>query len=97
MEVVRISYGSIALFWSILHNVFLLYYVEIFVSVYKIDKTSFWIGEVGTNIFFYILYFMVERVKRLFIGISSSLAVWFYSLYYILILREGIETPWALI
>ncbi|XP_028414172.1 transmembrane protein 180-like [Dendronephthya gigantea] len=45
MEVVRISYGSIALFWSILHNVFLLYYVEIFVSVYKIDKTSFWIGE----------------------------------------------------
>ena len=46
MEVVRISYGSVALFWSILHNVFLLYYVEMFVYVYKIDKTSFWVGEV---------------------------------------------------
>ena len=49
MVIVRISYGSIALFWSILHNVFLLYYVEMFVSVYKIDKTSFWIGEVSGN------------------------------------------------
>lgn len=49
LKVVRISYGSIALFWSILHNVFLLYHVEMFVSVYKIDKTSFWIGEVCSN------------------------------------------------
>lgn len=40
-------YGSLALFVSILHNVFLLYYVETFVSVYKIDKLSFWVGEVG--------------------------------------------------
>ncbi|KAM4623488.1 transmembrane protein 180 [Polymixia lowei] len=38
-------YGSLALFVSILHNVFLLYYVETFVSVYKIDKISFWVGE----------------------------------------------------
>ncbi|XP_053709908.1 transmembrane protein 180 [Synchiropus splendidus] len=38
-------YGSLALFTSILHNVFLLYYVETFVSVYKIDKISFWVGE----------------------------------------------------
>ena len=38
-------YGSLALFTSILHNVFLLYHVETFVSIYKIDKTSFWIGE----------------------------------------------------
>jgi hypothetical protein len=38
-------YGSLSLFTSILHNVFLLYHVNIFVSVYKIDKTSFWIGE----------------------------------------------------
>ena len=28
-----------------LHNVFLLFHVELFVSIYKIDKTSFWIGE----------------------------------------------------
>lgn len=40
-----VLYGSLALFTSILHNVFLLYYVETFVSVYKIDKISFWVGE----------------------------------------------------
>ncbi|XP_042591783.1 transmembrane protein 180-like isoform X1 [Cyprinus carpio] len=40
-----VLYGSLALFVSILHNVFLLYYVETFVSVYKIDKLSFWVGE----------------------------------------------------
>ena len=40
-----VCYGSIALFQSMLHNVFLLYHMETFVSVYKIDKTSFWIGE----------------------------------------------------
>jgi len=42
-----VLYGSLALFMSILHNVFLLYYVETFVSVYKIDKVSFWVGEVS--------------------------------------------------
>ena len=40
-----ICYGSMALFLSILQNVFLLYHVETFVSIYKIDKMSFWIGE----------------------------------------------------
>ncbi|XP_040599407.1 transmembrane protein 180 isoform X2 [Mesocricetus auratus] len=40
-----VVYGSLALFTSILHNVFLLYYVDTFVSVYKINKVSFWIGE----------------------------------------------------
>ncbi|XP_051055790.1 transmembrane protein 180 isoform X3 [Phodopus roborovskii] len=40
-----VVYGSLALFISILHNVFLLYYVDTFVSVYKINKVSFWIGE----------------------------------------------------
>ena len=40
-----ICYGSIALFQSMLHNVFLLFHVETFVSIYKIDKSSFWIGE----------------------------------------------------
>lgn len=42
-------YGSLSLFVSILHNVFLLYYVETFVSVYKIDKLSFWVGEVSAS------------------------------------------------
>ncbi|XP_042313564.1 transmembrane protein 180 isoform X2 [Sceloporus undulatus] len=42
---VAVVYGSLSLFISILHNVFLLYYVDTFVSVYKIDKLSFWIGE----------------------------------------------------
>jgi len=44
---VRLAYGSMSLFIAILHNVFLLYYVDIFVSVYKIDRNSFWLGEVG--------------------------------------------------
>ena len=38
-------YGSIALFSAILHNMFLLYHIETFVSIYKIDKMSFWVGE----------------------------------------------------
>ncbi|KAM9426633.1 transmembrane protein 180 isoform 1-T1 [Pholidichthys leucotaenia] len=42
---IAVLYGSLALFTSILHNVFLLYYVETFVSIYKIDKVSFWVGE----------------------------------------------------
>lgn len=42
---VRIAYGSMSLYVAILHNVFLLYYVDIFVSVYKIDRNSFWLGE----------------------------------------------------
>ena len=41
-----VHYGSIVLFSSILHNVFLLYHVEMFVSVYRINKVSFWLGEV---------------------------------------------------
>lgn len=42
---VDIAYGSLSLFMTIVHNVFLLYHVDMFVSVYKIDKASFWIGE----------------------------------------------------
>ena len=42
---VEVAYGSLSLFTSIIHNVFLLYHVDMFVSVYKIDKASFWIGE----------------------------------------------------
>ena len=43
------AYGGIALFISLLNNIFLLYYVDTFVNVYKIDSTSFWIGEVSIN------------------------------------------------
>ena len=43
---VDVAYGSLALFTTVLHNIFLLYHVDIFVSVYKIDKTSFWVGEI---------------------------------------------------
>ena len=40
-----LCYGSIELFNTMLHNLFLLYHVETFVAIYKIDKMSFWIGE----------------------------------------------------
>lgn len=42
-----VVYGSLTLFITVLHNVFLLYYVDTFVSVYKISKAAFWVGEVG--------------------------------------------------
>ena len=42
---IDIAYGSLSLFTTIVHNIFLLYHVDMFVSVYKIDKASFWIGE----------------------------------------------------
>nr|KAF6322571.1 major facilitator superfamily domain containing 13A [Pipistrellus kuhlii] len=40
-----VVYGSLTLFTTVLHNVFLLYYVDTFVSVYKISKAAFWVGE----------------------------------------------------
>lgn len=42
---VDLYYGAMAFCQTILHNIFLLYHVDLFVSVYKIDKMSFWIGE----------------------------------------------------
>ena len=42
---VSLCYGSISLFTTILHNVFILYHIEMFLNVFKINKTSFWIGE----------------------------------------------------
>lgn len=41
----HIAYGSASLFINLLHNIFLLYHVEIFVSYYRIDRESFWWGE----------------------------------------------------
>ncbi|XP_076467404.1 transmembrane protein 180-like isoform X2 [Babylonia areolata] len=42
----EVAYGSMSFFTSVLHNVFLLYHVDMFVSVYKIDKVSFFFGEI---------------------------------------------------
>ncbi|KAL8558518.1 hypothetical protein ACOMHN_038842 [Nucella lapillus] len=42
----EVAYGCMSFFSSVLHNVFLLYHVDMFVSVYKIDKASFFIGEI---------------------------------------------------
>ena len=39
-------YGALSFFKAILHNVFLLYHVDVFFSIYKIDKTSFWLSEI---------------------------------------------------
>ena len=44
---IPVLYGSMSFFLTISHNIFLLYYVDMFVSVYRIDKVSFWIGEVS--------------------------------------------------
>ena len=61
------AYGGIALFISLLNNIFLLYYVDTFVNVYKIDSTSFWIGEVGT----YTCYFAsTGKASRLTLRLS---------------------------
>nr|CAB3267057.1 transmembrane protein 180 [Phallusia mammillata] len=45
LQSVPVLYGSMTLFLTVVHNVFLLYYVDMFVSIYRIDKLSFWIGE----------------------------------------------------
>ena len=39
-------YGSMTLFITMLQNIFLLYHIEMFVSIRKIDRLSFWIGEI---------------------------------------------------
>ena len=41
----HVAYGCLALFISLLNNVFLLFYVATFVNVFQIDSLSFWIGE----------------------------------------------------
>lgn len=45
-ELISLYYGSISFFVVMLHNVFLLYHVDVFVNIYKIDKFSFWIAEI---------------------------------------------------
>jgi len=43
---VILFYGSMSFFLTLIHNVFLLYYLDMFVSVYKISKSSFYFGEI---------------------------------------------------
>jgi len=45
---ISLLYGCISFFITIIHNVFLLYHIDMFVTVYKIDKLSFWLGEVSS-------------------------------------------------
>ena len=40
------SYGLLSFFLALIHNIFLLYHVDVYVYSYKIDKSSFWLGEV---------------------------------------------------
>ena len=40
-----VAYGAASMFKSLLHNVFLLYHVEVFVSLRHIDPTGFWCCE----------------------------------------------------
>ncbi|KAK2549493.1 RNA/RNP complex-1-interacting phosphatase [Acropora cervicornis] len=64
-EKIRIAYGSMSLYVAILHNVFLLYYVDIFVSVYKIDRNSFWLGEGFDEIWASLYTFIPEHLVSL--------------------------------
>ncbi|CBY34411.1 unnamed protein product [Oikopleura dioica] len=40
------AYGLLAFFLAIVHNVFLIYHVDVYVYSYKVDKASFWLGEI---------------------------------------------------
>jgi hypothetical protein len=41
----HVAYGAASMFKSLLHNIFLLYHVEMFVSLRKIDPAGFWYCE----------------------------------------------------
>ena len=41
----HVAYGGLALLTSLINNVFLLFYVSTFVTIFDIDSTSFYIGE----------------------------------------------------
>jgi hypothetical protein len=42
---IQVYYGSISFYITSLNTLFILYHVDAYLSLYKIDKTSFWIGE----------------------------------------------------
>lgn len=41
----HVAYGGLALLTSLINNIFLLFYVSTFVTIFDIDSTSFYIGE----------------------------------------------------
>jgi len=43
---VAVLYGSMSLFLTLFHNIFLLYYVDMFLSVYQISSVAFFFGQV---------------------------------------------------
>ena len=42
---IQVVYGSFSFYTTIINSLFLLYHVDLYVKIYKIDKTSFWLGE----------------------------------------------------
>lgn len=42
---IQFVYGSFSFYTTILNSLFILYHVDVYVKNYKIDKTSFWLGE----------------------------------------------------
>ena len=43
----RACYGLLSFFLALIHNVFLIYHVDVFVYSYQLDKSAFWLGEVA--------------------------------------------------
>jgi len=43
---VAVLYGKMSLFLTLFHNIFLLYYVDMFLSVYKISSMAFFFGQI---------------------------------------------------
>jgi Na+/melibiose symporter-like transporter len=41
----ELYYGSISFYITSLNTLFILYHVDAYLNIYRIDKTSFWIGE----------------------------------------------------
>lgn len=67
--VVCLVYGLMLFFIVIFYNVFFLYYVDIFVFVYKIDCNFFWLGEVGVFVFVLkYLFLLFYKNNVLFLG-----------------------------
>ena len=44
-KTIAFHYGCLSLFHVLLHNIYLLYHVSIFIKFYKITTTWFWIAE----------------------------------------------------
>ena len=42
---IELYYGSISFYITSLNTLFILYHVDAYLNIYKIDQTSFWIGE----------------------------------------------------